>query len=262
MESEPSAAKRGKLTTKGIVKVAKYYPGKPLPFSEGFTNIHIHTTAAGLGGQLSPYVLRDENGVLLENKWQFSKVYPQVSYQHIKLSNRYPNSRVIWNHPAEGHIDIETNQPTAEYWAWREKGYRNEFAIRYPNGFEGRSLCIYSLWPSGENGAMEQLDYIQSRKKIYCGEYVRLCNVGGTEAALALQKLKDMLNDGTNLQIIEVDGPDPSLTYAPYDRISKNDPGLVIDEPTIRMLINDKRKPFGHGYVIAAMLLDGSEWMK
>ena len=58
-----------------------------------------------------------------------------------------------------------------------------------------------------------------------------------------------------------IDGPDFNLDFSPYDTLTKEDPGLDIDEETIRMLIEDERKPFGHGYTIAALLLDGQNWM-
>jgi hypothetical protein len=69
------------------------------------------------------------------------------------------------------------------------------------------------------------------------------------------------LNSVENLQIIEVDGPVPNLNYYPYNKISVNDPGLKITEKRIKTLLNDTRKPFGHGYVIAALLLDGEKWL-
>ena len=71
-----------------------------------------------------------------------------------------------------------------------------------------------------------------------------------------------MVDNGTNLQLIEVDGPDPSLSFAPYDQISYDNPGLDINEQNIKMLLNDERKPFGHGYVIATLLLGKEEWLK
>jgi hypothetical protein len=52
------------------------------------------------------------------------------------------------------------------------------------------------------------------------------------------------------------------LTYPPYDKISTTNPGLLIDEETIRKLVNDERKPFGHGYVVATLLLGHPEWFE
>ena len=74
-------------------------------------------------------------------------------------------------------------------------------------------------------------------------------------------KLKKMLEDGTNLQIVEVDGPDPNESYCPYDQIDTDHPGMDMDEETIKFLLNDPKHAFGHGFVIAALLLDGQEWL-
>ena len=131
----------------------------------------------------------------------------------------------------------------------------NARAVRYPNGFHGRRKCLYSLWMV--DGHLQKLDYIEARKRIYCGEYARLAPA--LDEFKQLQRLHD---SGQNILLIEVDGPDPKLTFPPYDRLSAKTPGLIMDEETVRMLINDDRKPFGHGFVIAALLLGGEQWMK
>jgi hypothetical protein len=247
-------------SNRGKVLVAKYFPGKDVPAAPpGFVNALIHTSPSTLGGPLSPYLLKDEEGRILENVWQFSKFYAHVSKQRIPLS-KYHKDTIVWEHPEEEHANIDTKRdglviPNDAYWAWREKGMRNKYAVRYPNGFEGRKQCICSIRVI--DGQHIRLGYIEGRKQIYCAEYARLA-----PRTDAFKKLKTLLDNGTNLQIIEVDGPDPSLTFPPYDQISKDNPGLLITEETIRMLVNDERKPFGHGYVIAALLLGGEEWMK
>lgn len=239
-------------SARGMVKVAKYYPGKPQANSVGFSNILIHTDAKPLGGDLSPYVLSNEHGQLLENIWQFSKLYAKVTTQKIPISRWQPNL-IIWEHNAEDLVN-EQGTPTKSYWQWREKGMNNKFAVRYPNGFNGRHQCLCSLM--GDENKYERLDYIEARKRIYCGEYIRLA-----PKTAHFKKLMDLLDQGVNIQILEVDGPDPELTFSPYDRITKKDPGLLIDEEVIRMLVNDPRKPFGHGYAIASLLLNGETWM-
>jgi len=37
---------------------------------------------------------------------------------------------------------------------------------------------------------------------------------------------------------------------------------MLMTETNVRLLVNDARKPFGHGYVIAALLLNGASWME
>jgi hypothetical protein len=241
--------------TPGSIKVAKYYPGKPVPKSEGFVSVLIHVDGKPLGGDLSPYVLKNEKGQLLENVWQFSKVYACVSAQRTPVSKWKPDT-IVWEHPAEEHVRTSKDGValTDDYWKWREKGMNNAYAIRYPNGFKGRTQCLFAV---PEDSKEERLDYIAARKRIYCGEYARLA-----PNTPHFAKLKAMLDEGINLQLVEVDGPDPNLTYPPYDKISTTNPGLLIDEETIRKLVNDERKPFGHGYVIATLLLGHPEWFE
>jgi len=242
---------------KGKVSVAKYYPGGQSPVRKGYQNILIHTKGDNLGGDLSPYVLRDENGCLIENIWQFSKVYKKVTKQRVSYS-RFTPDKIIWEHPEEIHIDKVENNALEAYWNWRKKGFHNEYAVRYPNGFHGRTSCLFSLWPCDTNPyAYDRLDYIEARKKIYCGEYIRLA-----PKTPHFKKLKEMIESGQNIQIVEVDGPDTNLIYPPYDQISRDNPGLDINEHNIKLLVNDPKKPFGHGFVIAALLLDGADWMK
>ena len=234
--NQPSSKKSHKL---GKIRVTKYHPSKEVPKIDGYTNIIIHTSGKVFGGQLSPYILKDEKGRLLENIWQFSKIYKIVTAQNQKLS-RYQPKVITWNHPEEIHVD-SSGKITNLYWEWREKGMNNWYAIRYPNGFKGRHTVLYSLWED-KNKEYQKLNYIEARKKIYCGEYARLAPK--TEH---FKKMKKMISEGKNLQILEVDGPEG---------------GLDIDEKTIREKINDPAKPFGHGYTIAALLLDGEDWMK
>jgi hypothetical protein len=93
------------------VSVAKYYPVKPCPKKDGYTNVLIHTSEKGLGGKLSPYHLKNEQGQILENIWQFSKWYPSVESQCIPFSNLINLNH--WEHPKEIHCI--NNQPTEEY---------------------------------------------------------------------------------------------------------------------------------------------------
>lgn len=233
----------------GKITVAKYYPGKDTPLTPGFRNILIHTSGKHLGAQLSPYILKNEQGHILENIWQFSKIYEKVDEQKIPIS-RYNPDRIIWQHPAEVHIF--DHEPTNEYWNWRRKGFENWYAVRYPAGFKNRHKCICAIDNQGEN-----LDYITARKRIYCYEYSRLAPK--TED---FKKLRKLVLSGKNIQILEVDGPDPNLNYYPYDQISVENPGLEMNEEVIKTLLNDTRKPFGHGYTIAALLLDHPEWLR
>src|SRR5690348_11277605 len=131
----------------GRVLVTKYKPGDPAPAAPPGGKVYlIHTAANGMG-VLSPYQLRDPaTGALLENIWQFAKVYSTVPAIRTPVHRFQPNN-IAWEHPAETHIG-DDGQPTAAYWEWRKKGLANRYAVRYPAGFAARRACLYSLWPA------------------------------------------------------------------------------------------------------------------
>jgi len=256
------------------VRVARYQHGTLKPphrSNDGYINVLIHTR-----DPLSPYVMRDEHGCILENVWQFAKFYRHVTTQRIAKHHMRPND-VVWQHPAEKHI--ETNDPlqmTDAYWLWRQKGMQNDYAVRYPNGFYGRKTVVGALWPvtdsasqnsatgdlrkttTGPDGTVyEVLDYITSRKKIYCGLYARL-----VETDREFARLTDLLRSGEKLQLWEVDGPDWRWPEEPFTALTKTQPGLDMhDIATVRRLLHDEKHPFGHGYTIAALLLHGNAWL-
>jgi hypothetical protein len=209
-----------------IVKVAQPLPPAPegalnLNCLNFFTNNVMYDIPLY---EITPYYLKDAEGHIFENVWQFSKVYEKVDAQHEVKAHK-----VIWSHPAETHM--ASGQLTQQFWAWRKKGWNNPFAVRYPNGFYGRHRCLCAMWY--ENGAWTSLPYVPARKKIYCQVYANL--VQGTEA---YKRLKELHDQGQALQICEMDVR----------------PGLITEE-VLRKELNNDKEPFGHGYVLAACLL-------
>ena len=101
------------------------------------------------------------------------------------------------------------------------------------------------------------MGYVQGRKKIYCGLYAKLA-----PQKEEFKRLKRQIQEGKNILIVEVDGPDFNLNYGPYKGISKEDPCMVMDERNVKFLAKDTLQPFSFGYAIAALLLDGEEWLK
>jgi len=203
---------------------------------------------------LSPYCLKDNKGRIMENIWQFSKCYETVP----ETKEYYPRSktRVIWEHPAETHLD-SNGDLTPEYLVWREKGMNCKDFIRYPVGFNHRSQCKFALAenPCGSINK-KRLNYIEGRKAIYLPVYCTLAKQQNR-----FKELQDRLNKGENLLIIEVDGPhDESLEY--YK--TKYDVGddfiqnrtILINEKNINIMLNDEKHPFGHGYCLAMALMD------
>ncbi len=231
-----------------------YQKGKRIdPSYGGFTKVLVLTKCSTYGS-LSPYVLKDINGSIMENAWQFQKIYSKVP-KSIQYYSRW-DKRVIWDHCAETHAIIEDNicTPTPEYWIWRNKGLNAKYAIRYPVGYNHRHKCIGHIF--NNSGQWELLNYIDARKKIYSPLYIGLVK----EEPL-FKQLKQRLINGENLLIIEVDGPhQESLSYY-KDKYGVTDTFIEQDTmlatpSNINIMLNDSKHPFGHGYCLAMALLD------
>lgn len=219
------------------------------PTYPGFKQIIVMTSGYGKYAALSPYNLTDDEGCIMENIWQFSKVYETVP----KSTQRYSryDSKVIWSHPTEIHVDKDGNL-TEEYIAWREKGFHNPYPVRYPVGYNNRHKCICSL----KTIYSPQLDYIEARKEIYLPVYVEL-----VKKEPLFDELKSMLDKGINLLIVEVDGPhQESLPYyikkyhVEDDFIENHT--MLANSTNLDIMLNDPKHPFGHGYCLAMALLD------
>lgn len=195
---------------------------------------------------LSPYALKDENRYIMENLWQFGKVYNQIP----KSTQRYSrwDNTVIWDHPEEVHI--ENGTINEQYRAWREKGFKNPYAVRYPVGKEHARQCLYYLDESGD-----MYDWIEARKKVYFSLYSKMC-----QETKEFRELRKMLDQGINLLIIEPDGPrQRSLNhYIQTYQVDSNfiESGTIeINQKNMDIMINDRKHSFGHGYCLAMTLL-------
>lgn len=220
-----------------MLRVGKYdYKQKREPGTVGFMNVLIHTT-----GELSPYQMKDINGVIMENYWQFSKIWEKV--YAIKQPISQWDSKSRWEHDNETHL--ENGEITEEYWRWREKGMNHTKWVRYPNSYKHHSKTVGSVIGTPYNHQV--LNYIDARKKIYYEKY--------REIAIQTEQfkmLKKMLDNGINIQINEVDGPTYMDEY-PYNLV--NNGSIEITEETLIGLINNPSQAFGHGYSLAAALL-------
>lgn len=235
------------------IRVAKYdYKTRQTPNIFGYTNQVIHVEE-----ELSPYVLRDEAGVIHENLWQFNKIYRQV-YAQDQTVHRWTREKG-WVYPAEKHIDDKGNI-LPEYWRWRQAGMHNKTPVRYPNGYNGRKECVGFVMCT--NGPLSSCDakyaytFIPfeqlhiARRDIYYKEYARLCR-----KLPEFHRLKELK---TPLQIAEVDGPRKTDDY-PFNLAENN--SLIVNRDTARGWLYNKSQSFGHGICLCIALQNGDDWL-
>jgi hypothetical protein len=228
------------------------------PTYPGFRTIVVLTKGTNRWGAIGPYELKDEDGVIMENYWQFSKCYPKVEATKQKKS-RY-EAVPIWDHPSETHV-IDPMMPataanmTPEYWAWRQKGFSSPYAIRYPPGFGKMDTCI-GLLAESDGEYVGPLSYVESRKRVYVPLYTRLARRSPLFA-----ELRKLVTRGVKILIAEVDGPHQETLnrYIECYGVGAKfiDAHTVAATPAnLKILLNDSLHPFGHGYCLAAALAD------
>lgn len=224
------------------------------PSYPGFTPIVVLMSSHSEWGSLGPYNLKNEKGQIFENNWQFYRCFEKVP-KTIQYYSRWSNV-VTWDHPEEVHL--VNGEPTKAYWDWREKGMNNKYYIRYPVGFNYRHNVKFALWQN-EKGEYEKIDYVTSRKKIYVKEYSRL-----VRQQLKFKELQNRLKNGENLLIIEVDGPHGESMDYYKDKYGVSDNFIVNNtmlatENNLKIMLNDPKHPYGHGYCLTMALLDKHE---
>ena len=169
--------------------------------------VQINTTSSSLTWSkgLSPFFLgpidlyQNFKAQNLENAWQFSKVYPE--------------------HFLDGKI-------LDSYWDWAKKGWASSWAHRYPMGKGKKPL--FGLW-DGEN-----LNYVESRKKIYAPLYIKA--VTNTPAFKELQRI---YQEKKELVLFDFDG---------YDYKGLN--------MSLKDVLNNPNKKMGHAFLLAMLLMN------
>lgn len=113
-------------------------------------------------------------------------------------------------------------EPSEEIHAVMEgdKLWQHSCAVRYPNDKTNKHTCIGVVY-----------GYTESRWKVYVSEYARLVNL--TPAFL---KLKEMLNSGIDLELLDVDCPD----------------SIEITIENFNSYLNNPNMSFGHTWTLAA----------
>jgi len=123
--------------------------------------------------------------------------------------------------------------PSEKWFAWSKAGFQKEWADRYPMGKGAKPLYSY-LGPYGDFDEAEQLGYIDARIKIYVTLY--------SQAVVKSQAWK------TLYELYEKEG---ELTLWDFDGYDYEKMGMTLED----VLRYDKR-PMGHAFVLADMLMD------
>lgn len=212
--------------------------------------------------ELSPYCMKTDGnekndnpgGIIFENFFQGCKVFPQVYpikvYSH---PSRIGDDKYLWwdfqtkDQYFDKHLDgndiIEEN-----YNYWRDSLWNCPRPIRYPNGRDRRSKVKFAV-VNTTDGKQYRYDYLTMRKKVYYQEYVRLA-----KKTTEYQELLDMLKNGKNIMICEIDVPKQGKKGLFGQDCDDNNTCLMsLDK--LDKLMTDESEPFGHGLCLSHALL-------
>ncbi|MBK6616684.1 hypothetical protein [Ottowia sp.] len=123
-------------------------------------------------------------GALVENCWQFAKLYPE-------------------------HAD-GTGQPTEAYWAWAKRGWQSPQPVRYPMGKGRKPVCL--LWDGDRFG------YVQGRLKVYWSLYRDAVKKTG-----AFARLQELHRSGVGVVLFDFDGYDHDSASTSLAQVLQDD---------------------------------------
>uniref|UniRef100_A0A6C0J4C4 Uncharacterized protein n=1 Tax=viral metagenome TaxID=1070528 RepID=A0A6C0J4C4_9ZZZZ len=210
----------------------------------GYKRVIVMTKSSKYGS-LSPYLLTDGKGRIMENLWQFSKVYKETP----KTKQYYSqwDKTVVWERPKEIHVDTHGDL-TQDYITWRKDGMEHVHAVRYPVGKKHTSKCLYAL---SDKDMTKKLDYITARKSLYLPLYSEMVRSQPQYAELLCD-----LKANRNIIILEVDGPHEENLLYYQNKYKVKDTfieqwSMEADPQSLEIMLNDSKHNFGHGYCLA-----------
>lgn len=211
---------------------------------------------------LSPFFLKTDGneknfnngGIVFENFYQGSKVYPKVFKNEVYTSRyqhgdeRYLKWRWIPTNPEGDDLITDDELNFEKYMRWRNSLWACPNPVRYPNGYTNKSKVSYTLIID-KNDKMTELDYLASRKTLYLKEYVRL-----VRKTSEYHHLLSLLKEGKNLLLCEIDVPAKGKK-GEYGKDVDHNNNCVLDIPKLVTLLEDPSEPFGHGLCLSLALL-------
>lgn len=170
----------------------------------------------------------------------FSPMTPVIRYK----DDKEVGYKGFWNFESywqSGKVFDGIPKNVSRKWWKAQKEPKRKYA---GPGSTGKSLTVlHSAWPdhTDENGKEKEMQWIQSRKEVYVPEYIKL--VKDRESIASLQAL---INSGKNIIIYDLDGP---------KKADGTPDTLEVTLNVLREKINATNFPFGHGYIVAALIL-------
>jgi hypothetical protein len=259
-EQEKYNIERGIIPIFGKIRIrntpSRGVVGSGYPNVTGWTNIPAWSRGASPWKQLSPFVIGPvnyiENGIQrkcdnFENFWQSHKVWHIIDKQ----------TKPEWRWKSETHINGQFNrntplslipEPNDAWYIWHDALLANDKAVRRPNG---KIAPLYAWWQG------KKLGIIESRKQIYIPYLQALYRNHPV-----YQRIYNMVRRGTNIILLEPDGPTfelyPQGMDVTYDIVSNlQNVTKMEDFPGGELYPNpNKYIPYGHGYVISLTIFE------
>jgi len=174
-------------------------------------------------------------GKTKEDRICFSPMHLEESEKDLVAFKDYPNMEAYWQ---KGKRFQGVDPAKIEEWWKKIKSAKR----RYPGSKE--KICTHSEFP--DYAGKDRLNWIDSRKRVYVPMYKD--KIFSKERFKARFKYwKDQVDSGVNVAVYDYDGP------------RDEQGGPVAREVSVEMLreeINQTNYPFGHGFVVGAMLID------
>lgn len=190
--------------------------------------------------ELNINYIKDEDGVILKNKWEFSKVYNVIDKYE-----QYEGNKLIWSNNKFNSDEIK------KYEEWRNNGFKAKTIINFP-----KTKWLYSY-----KKKTKKLSIPDARKYILLSEYEK-----AVKKTKIYYKLKELITNKKNILIIDKNGPkQKSIAYymgkygVTKDFINKGI--MTINKKNISIMLTDMKHTFGVGYCLGMLLLDKEkEW--
>jgi hypothetical protein len=199
-------------------------------------------SSSGFMSDLSPMLLGpiiDTNGDILgyniEDVWQSFKVF-SIHMNGGKFDKKAQNE---WKNGSKRNDDNWIK----EWTKWSENGRFSGEGKRHRCKIDKKDKCINPNIPLFSYFHDQKLSYVEARKQMYIPWYAKL-----VKNTRSFQYLKKRFDSGISLILLDPDGQ------------PRDEEIIYINEDNMRERVNNKNKIFGHGFVLACVLMGINVW--